>query len=129
LGFNVRANPVDDAAAPVLRQFGADVALVLAEAVAQEAFARGLLVPHGHTEILHLELIANVTEVHGWTPWIAAEAVMGLLDSSESNLCEQCLDSLQLNRGTPLPTDGALACPGFESGRFATIVHRLNYQP
>jgi hypothetical protein len=42
----VRPNPVDDVASTVFRQFGANISLVLTEAVAQETFAGRFLVPH-----------------------------------------------------------------------------------
>jgi hypothetical protein len=112
----VRADSVDDVAVTVLHQLGADISLVLAEAVAQETFARWLLVPDGHPEILRLEAIASVAEVHRRADRIAAESITGLLDSSEGHLREQCLDGLQLNRGTPPATVGTVSCAGFERG-------------
>jgi hypothetical protein len=60
LSRNVSANTLDDSGATALHQLGANVSLVLAEAVAQETFPRGLLVPHGHSEILRPEAVASV---------------------------------------------------------------------
>jgi hypothetical protein len=114
LGRDVGPNPVDDAAATVVHQFGAHISLVLAKAVAQEPLAGGFFVPHGHSEIVRLEAITSVAEVHGRTRWIAAESIMGLLDSPESYLREQCLDRLQLNRGAPPITHGTLSRAGFQ---------------
>jgi hypothetical protein len=116
LGRDVRPNPIDHGASTVFHQFGANISFGFAEAVAQETVASRFLVPHGNPEILPLEAIASVPEVHRRTRWIAAESIVGLLDASESDLSEQCLDCLQLNRGTTLVTHGTMSCAGFRRG-------------
>jgi hypothetical protein len=90
----------------MLQEFASDPSLGFAEAVAQESFAGGLLLPHRHTDVAGLKLIACVAEVNGVAGRIAAESVVRLLNSAKGHFRQQRLDRLELHR-----------CPALRAGR------------
>jgi hypothetical protein len=67
LGRDVFAYAVDNVGPAVLNQLGANDRLGLAEAVAQKARARRLLLPDGHPDVLSAKAVATVSEVHDVT--------------------------------------------------------------
>ena len=108
----------------MLGQLGANYGFGLPEAVAEETCAFGLLVPDGHTEIIRVEVIAGVAEVHDVAGRISAESIVRPLNASKSDVREQRLDGRKLPGRTTLAACAARTGAGLDGREIAAVTHR-----
>ena len=89
---DVLANTIDHGGASVHGQLGANDGFRLPEAVAEETRAFRLLVPHRHTEIIHVEAIAGVARIaHDVAGRVTAESIVSQLNASKATSVNSAL--------------------------------------
>src|SRR5712692_9624700 len=96
--LDVCFHPLDSVRCAVECDFGADVGFVLAEAVADRARARRLLLPDRHADIPLRVGCPVVGEVHDVAPWVGAKPVRSRRDATQRRIRQDRLDGLQFNR-------------------------------